>query len=186
MAMSPAMGFGIGKGVIGLGSAFKGGNTPSLYDHGNPMAGAQNMQMNAYSTEAQSLTDQANQAMYEAGVEAQQKARDAHKFREDQANTYSASGVQLEGSPMEVLNETRALASQEVDAILKRGKATGDVLRAKAFNTMSEGRASILGQNISYAADAASAKMTAIGSRKTPFVDFFNNMGSLLPGATKP
>lgn len=186
MAISPAMGFGIGKGIIGLGSAFKGGGTtPSLYDNGNPMAGVQQMQMQSNEIEAKSLEEQAQQAMYEAGLEAQQKAREAHLFRENQANTYSASGVLLEGSPMEVLNETRSLAQQEVDMILKRGQATGNVLRGKAFNTRSEGRAAVLGQNIKFASDAASAKMTAIGSRQTPFVDFFNDMGKLLPGATK-
>lgn len=183
--MSPASGASLGSGLFQIGAGLLGMGKSYMPSMEDPSAGLYGIQQKAYDNEAIAQEQQAMQAEYEAGLAAQQKAREVHMHRENQANTYSASGVTLDGSPMDVLNETRALGQQEVDAILKSGQASGELLRRKAMLTRNEGRAAILGSQIKFQTEAAANKISAIGSQRTPIVSGLKGLANLLPGASK-
>jgi hypothetical protein len=102
------------------------------------------MGMKSASDEARLLESQADIARQEAEVDAAAKARDVRRFQADQAHKYAASGITLEGSPVLVLEETLRLGQQEVDAIIRRGKANMDLLKQKARITKSGGRNAFL------------------------------------------
>lgn len=122
---------------------------------------------------------QAQIAIEESRLEAAQKAREATKFRQKQAAMYLKSGVTLEGTPALVLEETRRLAQQEVDAITKRGQAQADyiklqgetskVMLKRAAALERSGRNSLLGSVLGAGADSlASYVMWKRISRQNP------------------
>lgn len=98
----------------------------------------------AASQESALIDEQASLAEQEAAYEAEQRARDVRKFQAKQESKYLASGVTLAGSPALVLEETRQLGQQEIDAIMRRGQAQAKLLRMKSKQTRSAGRAGIL------------------------------------------
>lgn len=142
-----------------------------------PFQAALGLQQKAYDEEAALYDAQAQLALDEASREAAIKARDAETFRSQQALNYSASGVLLEGSPMEVLNDTRRKAGEEIDALLARGGAQADLLRRKAASTRTVGRASILGSMAEYSQRATQARIQEINSKGPGFA---SSLGSLL------
>lgn len=148
-----------------------------------PFQAALNLQQQAYNQEADLYDQQAQIALDEAGRDAEIKARDAEKFRAQQALNYSASGVLLEGSPMEVLNETRRLASQEIDATLARGGAQADLLRQRAMQTRTVGRASLLGEQAKYTQQATQARIQEINNRGTGVPGLIGSILSSFGGA---
>ena len=59
----------------------------------------------------------------EAEAEAQQYAEQARSFKASQKLAYLKSGVRLEGSPLDVLDETARVAMENISAIRARGRA---------------------------------------------------------------
>lgn len=102
-------------------------------------------QESAYTAQADLFERQADITLAESMTNAEIKARDAESFASQQALNYQSSGVTLEGSPMEVLNETRHKAKQEVQAILDQGKAYAELSRRQAVASRNTGRAAVLG-----------------------------------------
>jgi hypothetical protein len=131
----------------------------------NPLKGLYEMQQANTEQEALMQEKQAQVASDEAGIAAEQKAREVQTTRSEQANAYSASGVLLEGSPLAVLEATRRLGSQEVDALMRRGAAQADLYNQQANITRNQGRASLLGSQTAYDISGAQAKMQTIQSR---------------------
>lgn len=101
--------------------------------------------MRATASEAELEQAQGALLAQEAQYDAIQKARDVKRFREAQASGYNASGVTLEGTPLLVLEETRRLGQEEVDAILRRGTAAQYLYNKKATQTKRSGRMALLG-----------------------------------------
>lgn len=99
----------------------------------------------AYSTEAGMLQSQSNMALDQAAMEAQSKANDVRQFAADQQEQYSSSGVTLEGTPAQVLADTRKRGQQEVNAISKRGAFQAQLMRTQANQMKSQGRSALLG-----------------------------------------
>lgn len=181
---APSAMFAFGNAAASTGASLFGGKafntfTPSA----NPMAGVQSLYKQSVDMEADSLNKQGDLAMSEAGQAALQKARDVKTFREQQANSYNGSGVLLEGSPMLVLEQTRRLGQQEVDAIINRGQAITELYRKNALITTNQGRAAILGQNIQFGAEQATARIQSLAnSNRLPsalgsFASVFTGLG---------
>lgn len=136
----------------------------------DPFGGAQSLQARAVEDSAKGYEDQAAQALIEAAQEATQKVRQVSAFREEQANKYLGSGVQLEGSPLQVLEETRRLGQQEVDAIFQRGLAQSELYRRGALVTRNQGRAQLLGQRMAYDVQRTQAEIDSARNSARPFV----------------
>lgn len=114
-------------------------------------------QMRAASDEANLLHQQADIALFEGERDAKQKAREVRQFAADQSSQYAASGVTLEGSPAQVLADTRRQGQQEVDALKKRAE-----MQAKLFNTQAA-RTKAAGRNAFFGA-IASTGLDVLGS----------------------
>lgn len=99
----------------------------------------------AYSTEAGMLQSQSNQALDQAAMEAQSKANDVRQYAADQSEQYASSGVTLEGTPAQVLADTRKRGQQEVNAISQRGAFQAQLMRTQANQMKAQGRSALLG-----------------------------------------
>ena len=165
MGASFGMGMQLGQGLIGAFAS--GGSSTSNYAAQmpfNPMQGVLDLQGQMYEDEAQLQEKQGRIALDEAGDYAAQVSREAHKHREQQAVDYSNSGVLISGTPATVMNETVALAGQEIDAIMKRGVAQSDLFRRRANITRNQGRAALLGANTEFNTRNAQARMASINA----------------------
>ncbi len=133
------------------------------------IAGQQQQQ--AYDAQAQSLGEQSNFA-YLYGLE--QKAQNDYavtKFRATQEAQYSASGVDIKGSPLGVLTETQMLGDQVSNMIMQRANLESNLyseqglqaLRAGAFANFS-GQAQSDIATYNYQVQRAQAGNAAIGA----------------------
>ena len=103
------------------------------------------LSMSAARAEAELQERQASIAMDEARRDATQKAREVSRFQAKQAQSYASSGVTLEGTPIDMLEQTRREGQEEVDAIFKRGEAQKELLYMKAKILRRSGRNAMLG-----------------------------------------
>lgn len=102
-------------------------------------------QRSAANVEANSIQDQAQISLRESRQAAAQRAYDVTKFQSEQAHKYASSGITLEGSPALVLEETRRLGQQEVDALTRSGNAKYNLMMTQARQTKNAGRAALIG-----------------------------------------
>jgi len=109
-------------------------------------AAAQSMESQDYQNQALAQTQQASAALYQSGVNAYQTAFYAGQARETEASQYTSSGVSLQGSPLIVLEQTRQLGLQEVQAIQNQGLAQAQLGYTQATQTEQQGLATLLGQ----------------------------------------
>ena len=106
----------------------------------------QGIQQNrAAKAEADLLEEQGLIQQEEAVAEAQRIANDRRKFRKKQKIAFIKNGVTLAGSPLLVLEETRRESQEEVDAIVRRGRAQAALAFQQAALTRGSGRAALLG-----------------------------------------
>ena len=122
---------------------------------GQIMAGQQ--QKKAYAQEADLQRQQAELAFEEAKREAQLTANDRRKFLATQKLAFIKNGVSLEGSPLLVLEDTRAQSQEEVNSIIKRGGAQYRLGMTQAAMTQQRGRAALTQGYIGAAGTMASA-----------------------------
>lgn len=146
----------------------------------------------AAKAEAQAQEDQIQYVQEDTSNEARQKAREVTKFREEQAVAYNKSGVTLAGSPLLVLDETRRLGQEEIDAIQRRGQNMQELYKQKAKQTKSAGRSALLGSLAGAALGGASLfllgkKIGLFGNTSSPANPPANKPGSgSPPGAPQP
>lgn len=149
-------------GVNLLGALFSGNGNSSttLLKNSQPaFAAAQQMQQQSTNMSVQEQQQQAMAVMTDAATQAQQSANDSKQQIGEQAMAYNSSGVQLEGSPMVVLERSRQLAQQSVNAIMARGAAQSNMLLSNAAITANQGRASLLGATNAYTTNLAQSKI---------------------------
>lgn len=115
----------------------------------------------AANKEAKALESQAALAQQESRFTAQQKAREVSNFRAKQGINYMASGVTLEGTPLQKMEETRRLGQQEVDAMMRRGQAQSDLLMQRGRAQRNAGRAAMLGSILKAGTSAAGTLYSA-------------------------
>lgn len=95
--------------------------------------------------EAGLMEEQGGLAQEEADREAALHARDVKRFRSQQAVAFTKNGVSLAGSPLLVLEDTRATGQEEVDSIVKSGAAERTLYNQRATITRGQGRAALIG-----------------------------------------
>jgi TRAP-type mannitol/chloroaromatic compound transport system substrate-binding protein len=109
----------------------------------------------AYDTEAGADQAQAQQAINAASLQMQQKAIQVQQTAGQQGEEYASSGVTLQGTPAEIMAQTRNLGAQEVKAIGNKGSLDAQLKNTQANAAQAAGRASILN---GLASDVGTAK----------------------------
>lgn len=94
---------------------------------------------------ADSAEQQASLARSEAQADASRYASQAQSFKASQAVAYLKSGVALEGSPLDVLDETARVASENLSAITAKGDARASEYLTRASELRSQGRQALIG-----------------------------------------
>lgn len=121
------------------------GASAAYQRYGSMYRDTANLQNQAFQDEAAAQDEEAARVADETGTAAYNTARDADDFIKEQALAYSGAGVlPTEGSPVEVMNETRRRAQENVDAITRRGMATSSLLRRKGAQYRNQGRLNLL------------------------------------------
>jgi len=123
-------------GMRGAKSVASGGGLSALMYQ---IAGQE--QQGAYRDEAAMLGRQAGLAYEQSLVEAAQLERQTKAFREEQALRFASSGITLAGSPLGVLEETRALGAQSADAIRTRGREVSNLYEMQGLQMLRQGSA---------------------------------------------
>lgn len=144
----------------------------------NPAAGAMALQGQQTENQAQAYEQQANYATQDATNQAQLIAFQALQARENQAQAYNGSGVQLEGTPLLVLEQTRQQGQAQINAVMQQGAITADQLRRNALTTRLQGRAALLGEQNDWLTQQAQAKINAVGQG-----GFLNSLNNAVSGA---
>lgn len=124
---------------------------------GTAYAGYSSMQ--ASNREAKLQKEQANIAAQEAQSNAEVEAYNQRQALNKQKLAFIKSGVSLEGSPLDVLENTRSWGQKSVDAILKSGASQYNLGMQRAANTQASGRAAMIGGVLGSAGTAAKYQM---------------------------
>lgn len=101
--------------------------------------------MKAYSDEARALKSQAELVEQEAFDAAEDTRESGRRIMGEQALSYIRAGLVLEGSPLQVLEDTEMRSEESAESIVKRGRAQSSLLRKKARSSKALGNASLFG-----------------------------------------
>lgn len=104
----------------------------------------------------------------EAEADAQRYAEQARGFKATQKLAYLKSGVTLEGSPLDILDETARVASENLSAMRARAQAGQNAQNAEADAARSRGRAALIGGIAGAASTAATASYKSQLNSPTP------------------
>lgn len=102
-------------------------------------------QKQAAKSEAGLMEDQGRLELEESKDEAARRAKEIRKFSARQKLAFIKNGVRLEGSPLDVIDETLTEGQKEVDSVLRRGNALYDLRTRQADNLKKSGRAALIG-----------------------------------------
>ena len=98
---------------------------------------------------SEELIEQGSIAVNEAFRNASIIREEGRKFAATQSLQFIGSGVELTGSALITLEQTRSYAEAEAKAVEERGKAQARLARKNAEIKQSEGRSSFIGSIIS-------------------------------------
>lgn len=101
--------------------------------------------MSAAGDRASALRSQASLVRTETAAEIERYKISAARFKASQKMSYIKSGVQIEGSPLDVLDETARTASENISAIRAQGEAEATKLTSQARMVKSSARAALVG-----------------------------------------
>lgn len=134
-----AMGLEALKGLMQVGAGF-----------GQKQAGAAQYGMNM--AEAELMRREGLLALKERQEAAERLAKDAATFAENQGHAYAGSGVTTEGTPIVVQTKTLNRAQEEVNALIKQGRALSQMADARSslvefagVNAKNQGRNALYG-----------------------------------------
>lgn len=102
------------------------------------------MGMRAADIENKSLREQARLLQAESEADIARYGRETAAFKAEQSVRYLKSGVTLEGSPLEVLDETTRVASENISAMRARAAMEAQQLRAKGRSLQAASRLEFL------------------------------------------
>ncbi len=97
----------------------------------------------------------------EAEADAERYAEQARGFKADQSVRFLKSGVTLEGSPLDILDETARVASENLSAMRSRAQAEQNDMNSQAQSFRSQGRAALIGGIANAGSTAATAAYRA-------------------------
>lgn len=132
---------------------------------------------------AQAAESRSNLLRLEAEADAVRYAEEARRFRGTQSLAYLKSGVTLEGSPLDVLDEDARIASENLSAIRARGAARAQDELYRASELRGRGRSALL-SGVSSAARIgmmSRGRDSTLASAGTGFESRYTGKLSLLP-----
>lgn len=125
-----------------------------------PFYTALGMQSQAVEETARNYDEQAKLVAQESRKSAELVARNARQLVAENSLQYASSGVSASvGSPIAVAHEIATNAKKDVDAYLNQGLAQAKYMRTQGYLTRTQGRASILGQQVQYNMGALGAQV---------------------------
>jgi len=116
---------------------------------------------------AQSMRDQIALVRAESEADIARYAEQAKDFRAKQSLMYLKSGVQLSGSPLDVLDETVRISSENISAMRAKAEAKASNLRAGASNLEAKGRAAFVA-GIAGATNTLTSQYGKMASNRAP------------------
>lgn len=134
---NPAGTAAAGKAALGIG--------------GTAATGLLGTALNAYSSfgEARALRDYGDTAYRESLLEADRVLEEGRQFQAAQKMKYVMSGVQVAGTPMQILQDTSLKVQDEINAVKRRGEAMRTLAYMKASYTSLRGAAGLLSDSFS-------------------------------------
>lgn len=115
----------------------------SLASAGLSVAGGLRAQSESERQAAEAIR-QGKLAAQEAEIEAERREEEIDKFKSQQLVGFLKSGVQIAGTPEEVLAETERLGAEEVAAIRRSGLASQSAFGSQARQLQASGRQQLL------------------------------------------
>lgn len=100
---------------------------------------------NAAEAQASFLRSQAQLVQAESEADIVRYAENAKEFKTKQAMAYMKSGVTLEGSPLDILDETVRVTGENISAMRAKTAAQMQELKSKASALKGAGRAALVG-----------------------------------------
>jgi hypothetical protein len=94
--------------------------------------------------QAQSMRDQISLVRAESEADIARYAEQAKDFKAKQKLAYLKSGVQLSGSPLDILDETVRVGSENINAMRAKAEAKVSGIRAGASEMEAKGRAALI------------------------------------------
>jgi hypothetical protein len=94
--------------------------------------------------QAQSMRDQIALVRAESEADIARYAEQAKDFGAKQRLAYLKSGVQLSGSPLDILDETVRVSSENISAMRAKTEAEASGIRARAAGIEAQGRAALI------------------------------------------
>lgn len=194
MFLSPQSLFQLGSGLV---STFTNSGTKMPPPQPNPYRSGLNDSMWAFQAENNALRlkqsqQQSDLALAEGTRDAAEIGREAKTAISQQAHQYNNSGVRLEGTPMQVMELSRRLAQQQVDALTQRSIAVANILRENGLVQNNEANAALLGQRTSNAFAAGQFDAQQALSRISDYpqyskaADVLRSLSNILPGYSGP
>lgn len=117
------------------------------------------MGMSAADAQNSSLRSQARLLQVESEADIARYAAESRAFKAEQAQRYLKSGVTLEGSPLDILDETSRVAAENISAMRAKSAAEASGLRAK-------GRGLQAASRVDFLKDVAGAAVTTMKAGK--------------------
>lgn len=168
------------QGGMALGQMFGGGGSgqSDIYNSMAPQfQAAQSVQQQNIDLTGKLYGDQANAVMQDAAEQAKLVQQQGRMQIGQHSIDYTHSGVQLEGTPLKVLQKERQMVQADVASIQRRGLAQANLLRMQGQIAMNEGRASMIGANMQFQAQRQQAAMADSNASSN---NFMSALGSLL------
>ena len=134
------------------------------------------MGMSAADAQNSALRSQARLLQVESEADIARYASESRAFKAEQSVRYLKSGVTLEGSPLEILDETSRVAAENISAMRAKSSAEASALRAK-------GRGLQAASRVDFLKDVAGAGMTAMKTGKE--LGWFRSSSPAAPSTNK-
>jgi len=122
---------------------------------------------NAAEAQADSLRSQAQLVQIESEADIVRYAENAKEFKTKQAMAYMKSGVTLEGSPLDILDETVRVTGENISAMRAKAAAEAQGLKSKASAVEGQGRAALVG-GFAKATSTYASQYEKLGKGKEP------------------
>lgn len=179
------------QGGMALGQMFGGGGSgqSSIYNSMAPQFyAAQGIQQQNIDLTQQLYGDQAQAVLADAAEQAKLVKQQGDQQIGQHSIEYTHSGVQLEGTPLKVLQKERQWVNEDIASIRRRGMAQANLLRMQGMIAANEGRAQMIGANMQFQAQRQQAAMADSAARSNNFMSALGSLSNVFGslGGGKP
>lgn len=158
------------QAASGAGQSQLGANAGAVYQASQPgVAAAEQMTLDNAGLQAGAQQEQSfnelSQGQYNSGLVAFQ----GHQALANQAEQYNASGVMLNGSPLQVLEQTRQLANAQVANIQNQAMLQAQLYNIQANQTLNAAQANVTGLQNQFNSGLAQANIQGLNVQSNDY-----------------